>query len=89
MKKVLIIGLVMAGFAFASASQSNAGVRVGIGIGATVAYPYGYYPYGYSPYGYHRYPRPYYRTVFHTGKRWYWHRGHRDYYGRPCIYRRY
>lgn len=76
MKKVLIIGLIAAGFAFASASRSDAGVSVGIGIGVPVGY--GCYPYGYG-YGYYRYARPYYPAVV-VGPSWYWYHGHRVYY---------
>lgn len=92
MKKLLFIGLVVAGFAFASAPRSDAGVSIGIGLGIPGGY-YGPYPYGYGCYrpyrAYYRYPRPYYRTVVYSSPRRYWHRGHRVYYSRPHHYRRY
>ena len=89
MKKFLMIGLVIAGFAFASVPRSEAGISVGIGFGypgySYGSYPYGYYPYGcYRPYAY--YHRPYYRTAFYSGPRWYWHRGHKVYNRRHYRY---
>ncbi len=81
MKKLLLVALVMSGFAFASASHSSAGVSVGIGIGIPVAYGYGYpygYGYGCAPYGY----RSYYRPVVYGGPSFYWSHGRRVYYAR-------
>ena len=90
MKKLLFIGLVVAGFAFASTSGSDAGVSVGIGIGIPGVTCIPYYAIVrmvLSSAAY--YPRPYYyRTAFYSGPRWYWHRGHRVYYSRPYHYRR-
>jgi hypothetical protein len=68
MKKLLLIGLVAAGFMLAGATRSDAGVSVGIGFGFPVAYPYPYpYPY---PYGY-------YAPGVYVGPSFYWHNGHR------------
>ena len=47
-KKLLLIALVISGFAFAPAPSSNGGVSVGIGVGFPVAYGYPY-GYGYRP----------------------------------------
>jgi hypothetical protein len=85
-KRFLLIALVAAGLMIASASRSDAGVSVGIGIG----FPVGYVGYGYAPYGYtypaYYYPRPVYypAPVVYTGVSYYWHNGHRVYYGRRC-----
>jgi hypothetical protein len=82
MKKILLIAVVLAGFAFASASSSQAGVSVGIGIGLPVAYGYGCYPYGYGyPYAYG------YRPVVYAGPSFYWSHGHRVYYHHPRVIR--
>ena len=80
MKKLLLIALVVTGFAFAAAPEANAGVSIGIGLGVPVGYGYGY-PYGYgygSPYGY----RPYYAPVVYAGPSFYWSHGRRVYYSR-------
>jgi hypothetical protein len=82
MKKLLLIALVIGGFAFASAPKSNAGVAVGIGFGP-VGYGYPYYGYGYPYYGYYR-PYPYYGYV---GPSFYWSNGHRVYYRHHRYYR--
>ena len=81
MKKLLLIALVMVGFAVMGASRAEAGVSVGIGIGVPIGYypyPYAYpayYPYAYPYYGYYR---PSYVRIVH---RPYWYHGRRIYYG--------
>jgi hypothetical protein len=79
-KKLLLVGIVVAGFGFAAAPRANAGVSVGIGLGFPVAYPY---PYGYYGYGY---PYPYYSAYYgprvYVGPSFYRYRGHRVYYRR-------
>jgi len=82
MKKLLLIGLVVFGFAVMGASRAEAGVSIGIGIGAPFGfypYPYAYpayYPYAYPYYGYYR---PAYVRVVH--RPYYWYHGRRIYYG--------
>jgi hypothetical protein len=80
MKKLLLISLVVIGFAVAGASRAEAGVSVGIGIGFPIGYPYpypGYYaPYPYPYYGYYA---PAYVRVVH--RPYYWYHGRRIYYG--------
>ena len=75
MKKLLLVALMVGGFALGSASSANAGVAVGIGVG--VPGPYPYYGYGY-PYPYYGYVGPYW-----YGPGWYgWH-GRRVFYSHP------
>jgi len=76
MKKLILIGLVVAGFALASAPSSDAGVSVGIGVGFPVAYPY-------YPYPYYGYPYPYYGPSVWVGPGFYWFHGHRVFFSRP------
>jgi hypothetical protein len=89
MKKLLLIALLVTGFAFATAPKSNAGVSVGIGLGVPVGYGYGYgYPYGYG-YGYPgAYPYYGYRPVVYGGPSFYWSNGHRVYSSRHHRYHR-
>jgi hypothetical protein len=87
MKKLLLIAVVVAGFALVGVSRAEAGVSVGIGIGFPGCYPYGYYPYAYPayyPYPYYGYYRPYYRAAYFRGgsRPYYWSHGRRIYYAR-------
>jgi hypothetical protein len=86
MKKLILILLVVAGFAIAGASRAEAGVHVGIGIGFPIGGFYGgYYPYpypaypAYYPYGYPYYAPAYVRVVHRP---YYWYHGRRIYRGR-------
>ena len=77
MKKLLLIALMVGGFAFASAPASNAGVAVGIGVG--IPGPYPAYPYyGGYPYPYYGYVGPYW-----YGPGYYGFHGHRVFYSHP------
>src|SRR5215210_1214113 len=61
-KKLLLIGVIAAGFGFVAAPRADAGLSVGIGIGAPLGYGgYGYGGYGYGGYGY---ARPVYYSPF-------------------------
>src|SRR6266513_2249106 len=68
MKKLLLIALVVSGFAFVPVQRSDAQVLVGIGY---PGYRYGYYPYGYY--------RPYRYYGYYSGPSYYWSNGHRYY----------
>ena len=85
MKKLLLIGLVAAGFLVAGAPKSEARVFVNVGFGFPFGgyYPYpayygGYYPYAYGYPGY--YPGAYVRFGYRP---YYW------WHGRRCYYRPY
>jgi hypothetical protein len=96
-KKLLLIAVVVGGFAFAATPRTEARTFVSVGIGFPIGFGYyggyGYpgYAYGYPgyyPYGYYR---PYYSRVGYSyysrpyySRPYYWHRGHRVYYGRRC-----
>ena len=91
MKKLLLIALVVSGFAFVPVQRSDAQVSVGIGgVGIGIGYPgyrYGYY--GYPGYGYGYYPYGYYRSYpdygYYTGRSYYGrrvYRHHRHHYYR-------
>ena len=79
MKKLLLIGLVVIGFAVMGASRAEAGVSVGIGIGV----PIGFYPYPYVYPAYYPYPYPYYAPTYVriVHRPYYWYHGRRIYYG--------
>ena len=95
MKKLLLIALVIGGFAFAVAPLAEARTFVSVGIGFPIGFGYyggcaypGYYAYGYPAYYPYRYYRPYYRVGYrHYHRPYYWHRGHRVYYGRRVSHR--
>jgi len=74
-KKLLLIALMVGGFAFAAAPRSEAGVSVGIGVGFPVAYPYGY-------------PYPYYGPSVWVGPGFYWFQGRRVFFSRPFFHGR-
>src|SRR6266480_5147964 len=83
MKKLLLIALVVSGFAFVPVQRSDAQVSVGIGFGYP-AYRYHSYGYGYPGYGYGYYPYGYYQSYpsygYYTGPSYYWSGGRRVYY---------
>jgi hypothetical protein len=90
-KKLLLIAVVVGGFAFVAVPQSKAGghVSIGIGLGFPIGYGYygcgypGYYPYAYPayyPYGYYR--PAYYSVGYGYSRPFYWYHGRRIYYGR-------
>jgi hypothetical protein len=92
MKKLVLIALVVAGFAFAATPRTEARTFVSVGIGLPIGFGYyggcgypGYYGYGYPgyyPYGYYRsYYRPYY-SGYRYHRPYYWHHGRKIYYGR-------
>jgi len=93
MKKLLLIALVVSGFAFVPVPRSDAQVSVGIGFGYP-AYRYRSYGYGYPGYGYGYYPYGYYQSYpsygYYTGPSYYWSGGRRVYYRhhRHHYYRR-
>src|SRR6266567_1702460 len=96
MKKLLLIALVVSGWAFVPVQRSDAQISVGIGgVGIGFGYPgYGYssYGYGYPGYGYGYYPYGYYRSYpyysYYTGPSYYWSGGRRYYRHRHHYYRR-
>jgi hypothetical protein len=88
-KRLLLIALVVGGFAFAAAPRTEARTFVSVGIGFPIGfgnYGYGYpayYPYAYPayyPYGYYR--PAYYSVGYYYGRPYYWYHGRRIYYGR-------
>jgi hypothetical protein len=87
-KKLLLIAVVVGGFAFAATPRTEARTFVSVGIGFPIGFGY-YGGYGYPGYGYpayypYGYYRPSYYSVGYYSRPYYWHRGHRVYYGRRC-----
>ena len=88
MKKLLLIALMVSGFAFVPVQRSDAQISVGIGgVGVGFGYPayrYSSYGYGYPGYGYGYYPYGYYQSYpsysYYTGPSYYWSGGRRVYY---------